>query len=139
MLDSKLPCLSLITLPLNSWLVILWPMTTHHCHHLQGVTIFLTELSSILTTCVLSPNVILLCDFNIHTDNPSCSFASLLDCLALYNMSTSTLTINTCYLICVPSSILLNSQFLISQFQTIKLFFLAFTPNYTKLKKIHFF
>ncbi|CAJ1048481.1 hypothetical protein D5F01_LYC22364 [Xyrichtys novacula] len=37
---------------------------------------FLTDLSDLLTQlCALSPSVLLLCDFNIHIDNPSCSLA----------------------------------------------------------------
>uniref|UniRef100_A0A8C5BDZ8 Reverse transcriptase domain-containing protein n=1 Tax=Gadus morhua TaxID=8049 RepID=A0A8C5BDZ8_GADMO len=50
--------------------------------------VFLNEFSSLLTSvCAMSPTVILLGDFNIHIDNPSCTFAndftSLLDCLGI--------------------------------------------------------
>ncbi|CAJ1050928.1 LOW QUALITY PROTEIN: uncharacterized protein LOC116399339 [Xyrichtys novacula] len=50
---------------------------------------FLTELSDLLTQlCALSPSVLLLDDFNIHIDNPSCSLAcEFLDILQCFSFT----------------------------------------------------
>ncbi len=49
---------------------------------------FLTELSELLTyLCSMSPNVIMLGDFNIHIDNASNAFTSdFLSCLDCFGM-----------------------------------------------------
>ncbi len=51
-------------------------------------SVFISDLHDLLTTlCTISTNIIILGDFNIHVDTPSCHFAAeflqLLDCLNL--------------------------------------------------------
>ncbi len=48
-------------------------------------SVFISELHDLLTTlCTISTNIIILGDFNIHADTPSCHFAALRqDCLNL--------------------------------------------------------
>lgn len=51
-------------------------------------SVFISEMHDLLTTlCTISANIIILVDFKIHVDTPSCHFATeflqLLDCLNL--------------------------------------------------------